>query len=82
MFQPSNTWDLNCDQIFTMKITDDLSNGAKPQLVSTGLGRTTCSYFYPDNKTIIYSSTHLSDVNCPPAPKKRRLWKQIYLARL
>ena len=43
VFQASNIWDLGCDQIFTINITDDLSKGAKPQMVSTGLGRTTCS---------------------------------------
>jgi Tol biopolymer transport system component len=70
VFQASNIWDLNCDQIFTINITDDLSKGAKPKMISTGLGRTTCSYFFPDNQTIVYSSTHLADVNCPPVPKK------------
>ncbi|MBT8316768.1 MAG: hypothetical protein HKP59_04020 [Lutibacter sp.] len=70
VFQANNVWGLECDQIFTMNITDDLSNGQKPQLVSTGMGRTTCSYFLPGNETIIYSSTHLADKECPPTPKK------------
>ena len=55
VFQANNIWGLNCDQIYTMNITDDLSKGQKPQLVSTGTGRTTCSYFLPGNETIIYS---------------------------
>jgi Tol biopolymer transport system component len=70
VFQANNVWGLKCDQIFTMNITDDLSKGQKPQLVSTGLGRTTCSYFLPGNETIIYSSTHLAAKECPPTPKK------------
>ncbi|MDP3313672.1 hypothetical protein [Lutibacter sp.] len=70
VFQASNVWGLACDQIFTMNITDDLSKGQKPQLISTGLGRTTCSYFLPGNESIVYSSTHLADLNCPPVPKK------------
>jgi len=70
VFQANNVWGLECDQIFTMNITDDLSKGQKPQLVSTGMGRTTCSYFLPGNETIIYSSTHLADKECPPTPKK------------
>jgi len=70
VFQASNVWDLKCDQIFTMNITDDLSKGAKPQLVSTGTGRTTCSYFLPGDSTIVYSSTHLASVDCPTLPKK------------
>jgi TolB protein len=31
----------------------------KAQLVSTGRGRTTCSYFAPDGKSIIFASSHL-----------------------
>jgi len=68
----SNTkeWGLNCDQIFIMNLTDDLSDGRKPQMISTGLGRTTCSYFLPGDSTIIYSSTHIAGEACPPVPKK------------
>ena len=43
-----------CDQIFTMNL-----DGSNVKLVSTGMGRTTCSYFTPDGKRIIYASTHL-----------------------
>lgn len=56
-----------CDQIFTMD-----STGSSPKLVSTGSGRTTCSYFYPDGKHILYSSTHLSSPECPPPPDMSR----------
>lgn len=71
VFQSNNKdWDLQCDQIYTMPITQDLSKGDKPQLISTGKGRTTCSYFLPGNKTIVYSSTHLHNVACPHVPKK------------
>jgi len=70
VFQANNIWGLECDQIFTMNINDDLSKGQKPQLISTGTGRTTCSYFLPGDATIIYSSTHLAAINCPPVPKK------------
>jgi Tol biopolymer transport system component len=52
-----------CDQIFIMNI-----DGSNPHLVSTGKGRTTCSYFYPDNKHILYSSTHLGGDMCPDKP--------------
>ena len=71
VFQATNKkWGDSCDQIYTMSINDDLSKGQKPQLLSTGLGRTTCSYFLPENKTIVYSSTHLANSECPPTPKK------------
>lgn len=52
-----------CDQIYRMPIT-----GASPQLVSTGKGATTCSYFLPGDKEIIYASTHLGGEACPPKP--------------
>lgn len=53
----------NCDQIYTMNV-----DGSDQRLSSTGKGRTTCAYYLPDNKTIIYASTHLSGNDCPPKP--------------
>ena len=50
-----------CDQIFTMTL-----DGSGKQLVSTGKGRTTCSYYLPGDDKIIYESTHATDSNCPP----------------
>jgi len=55
--------DVKCDQIFTMNI-----DGSDQKMVSTGKGRTTCSYFYPDGKKILFSSTHLASPDCPPRP--------------
>lgn len=55
------------DQIFIMGI-----DGSNQHLVSTGLGRTTCAYFFPDGKRIIYSSTHLADPEPPPRPSYER----------
>ncbi|MFQ5968614.1 MAG: TolB family protein [Acidimicrobiia bacterium] len=52
-----------CDQIFTMTVS-----GEELRRVSTGKGRTTCSYFYPVGKRILYSSTHHVDPICPPRP--------------
>lgn len=43
-----------CDQIF---LIEDLQNPA-PRLISTGKGRTTCSFFLPGDSLVIYSSTH------------------------
>lgn len=54
-----------CDQIFIMNADgSELSKGEKYRLVSTGKGRTTCSYFLKDGR-IIYSSTHAADEKCP-----------------
>jgi TolB protein len=52
-----------CDQIYTMNI-----DGSDVKMVSTGDGRTTCSYFFPGDKRILYSSTHLGSKQCPPRP--------------
>src|SRR6267143_4735169 len=52
-----------CDQIYTMNI-----DGSDVRLVSTGEGRTTCAYFFPNGKRILYSSTHLGAKQCPPRP--------------
>ena len=71
VFQSNNkAWGLECDQIFTMDAAKPLDSAEIPQMISTGAGRTTCSYFLSDNKTIVYSSTHLADEKCPPVPKK------------
>jgi TolB protein len=50
-----------CDQIFTMN-----RDGSNQKLISTGKGRTTCGYFTPDGKRVIYASTHLGGPDCPP----------------
>jgi Tol biopolymer transport system component len=53
-----------CDQIFRLAI----EGTADPILVSTGKGRTTCSYFTADGQRVLYSSTHLASPACPPVP--------------
>jgi Tol biopolymer transport system component len=73
-------WGLSCDQIFYMPTKGmDLSDGKKkPTLISTGQGRTTCSFFLPGNKTILYASTHLGGKDCPKdverSPTGKYLW--------
>jgi len=52
-----------CDQIFAMN-----TDGSGVRLVSTGTGRTTCSFFAPDAGRIIYSSTYHIEEDCPPKP--------------
>jgi len=36
--------------------------------MSTGQGRTTCSYYFPDGQSLLYASTHLAGASCPPVP--------------
>jgi TolB protein len=57
---------LECDQIFTMG-----ADGSGARMVSTGAGKTTCSYFLPRGRRILYASTHLGAKECPPAPNYR-----------
>src|SRR5689334_4205268 len=73
-----------CDQIFVMN-----ADGSDQHLVSTGKGRTTCGYFYPDGKHVLYASTHESGAECPPGVDRSKgyLWPvyesfEIYKATL
>lgn len=70
-------WNTPCDQIF---VTDLKADFVKKNLApaSTGKGRTTCSYFMPGNKHIIYASTHLAGDACPPPPERRADKKYVW----
>ncbi len=57
-----------CDQIYTIPVDTPDGKPARPQLVSTGKGRTTCSYFFPAGNRILFSSTHAASPECPPKP--------------
>src|SRR6201994_4595393 len=50
-----------CDQIYVMN-----ADGSDQHMVSTGKGRTTCGYFLPVGKRVLYASTHLASEACPP----------------
>ena len=52
-----------CDQIEMMP-----SSGGPSKLISTGKGRTTCSYFLKGDQEIVYASTHEASPACPPPP--------------
>lgn len=73
---------LGCDQIFTMRL-----DGSGVKLVSSGKGRTTCSYFLPGDQKILYASTHAAADDCLPPPDRSKgyVWKlydeyDIYVA--
>lgn len=61
-----------CDQIWMGKIPTKAGEVFSPKLVSTGTGRTTCAFFYPDGKHILYGSTHLGGSECPPVPDRAK----------
>ncbi len=72
VFQRTNAKEgLKCDQIFIGKVP---APGEKftYKMVSTGKGRTTCAYFLPDGKHIIYASTHKGADSCPPVPDRAK----------
>ena len=52
-----------CDQIYAMRI-----DGTGVRRVSSGEGRTTCSFFTRDKQHVIYASTYLGGKACPPRP--------------
>ena len=89
-FQAKNEeWGAPCDQIYYMAIEGVKTPKDRPQLISTGDGRTTCSYFMPGDSTILYASTHEGGKDCPPEPPRgeKYVWPiypsfDIYVADL
>ena len=62
---------LGCYQQYVMGL-----DGGDVRLVSTGVGTTTCGYFLPGDRRVMYSSTHMKSPQCPPKPSAqgRYLW--------
>jgi Tol biopolymer transport system component len=72
IFQKTNPKEgIMCDQIWMGKVPAP-GEPFQPKLVSTGTGRTTCAYFFPDGKHILYGSTHLGSKDCPPIPDRSK----------
>ncbi|MDX2303865.1 MAG: hypothetical protein NW226_13750 [Microscillaceae bacterium] len=70
-------WGVSCDQIFYFPLKEPNMQTKKPLMLSTGMGRTTCSYFMPGNREIVYASTHLGGKDCPASPERsqgRYVW--------
>jgi Tol biopolymer transport system component len=53
--------DAKCDQEYIMN-----ADGSNLHRISNGKGATTCGFFLPDNKTVLYASTHEGGDTCPP----------------
>lgn len=71
-FQSNNkAWGLECDQIFNFTIEGSDLKNTIPQMISTGKGRTTCSFFLPGDSLILYASTHLGGDACPKDPERK-----------
>jgi TolB protein len=56
---------LSADQIFTMA-----PDGSDVRRVSTGTGRTTCAWFLPGDRRVLFASTHWASPE-PPTPPDR-----------
>lgn len=70
IFQSDNPeWGADCDQIYYMDESPK-EPGFEPTMISTGMGRTTCSFFLPGDTTFVYGSTHLADEACPAVPER------------
>lgn len=71
VFQSDNSaWGAECDQIYFMDTTTPKSADDIPTMISTGTGRTTCSFFLPGDTTFVYGSTHMADIACPEVPER------------
>lgn len=69
---------VDCDQIYMLELNKEEYKTSDLKLISTGLGRTTCSFFMPDGKHILYASTHKGNKACPPKPEPRADGKYIW----
>jgi len=79
VFQAKNEkWGALCDQIYISNYDNYNMKNEIPKMISTGMGRTTCSYFMPGDTSIIYASTHLADSLCPEEPKRREDRKYVW----
>ena len=72
IFQRTNPKEgITCDRMFT----GTLPASGQPfeyKPASSGKGRTTCGFFMPGGKRIIYASTHLGADTCPPVPDRSK----------
>lgn len=67
-----------CDQIYMLDLNKEKYASSDLKLISNGLGRTTCSFFMPDGKHILYASTFKGNKACPPKPAPRADGKYVW----
>ncbi len=72
-------WGVECDQIFMMDVEKAANDSTyRPKTISTLKGRTTCSFFMGDGKSILYASTHEGGESCPHTPNLREGGKYLW----
>ncbi len=82
IFQRQEQVDAGCDQQYVMNV-----DGSGMRRISNGLGRTTCGFFYDQDRRVLYSSTFGHAPECPAPPDRSRgyVWPlghlEIYSAR-
>jgi TolB protein len=69
---------LACDQIFYGTLNPGKASKFSYRRVSTGKGRTTCSYLMPDGKHVLYATTHYGADTCPKVPDRREVKKYVW----
>ena len=73
----------DCYQMYVMDL-----DGENVHRVSTGYGAATCGYFFPGGRRVLYASTHMAGLQCPPKPKRGPKYRwalddyEIYSVRL
>ncbi|MEP6514419.1 MAG: hypothetical protein ABJA79_11145, partial [Parafilimonas sp.] len=73
IFQRTNAKEnILCDRMFIGTLPQNNTDSFYYKQMSSGKGRTTCGYFLPDGKHIIYASTHLGGDSCPPLPDRSK----------
>lgn len=77
IFQRTDGKDYLCDQIFMGAVSIDPTDTFFYNIISTGMGRTTCSYFVNDS-VCLYASTHLGGSECPPVPDREKIKKYVW----
>lgn len=60
----------SCYQIYIMDL-----DGTNVRRVSTGTGGTTCGYFFPGGRRVLFSSTHIMSQFCPPVPERTERYR-------
>ena len=83
IFQRQEDAQRGCDQQYVIGV-----DGRGLRRVSNGEGRTTCGYFFDNDRRILYSSTHEHSPECPAPPDRSQgyVWPlghfEIYSQRL
>ena len=67
---PDETSLLPCYQMYTMDL-----DGSNIRRVSTGMGGTTCGYYFPGERRVLFSSTQHTSPYCPPALRQTKRYR-------